>query len=84
MTQQALIRVMIYYLEALSPSGTIITKDTIHNSVLSASDGIGNAHSKHIYKSLVRWSIRRAGGADKTWPSNWIDISVESLASKLI
>lgn len=82
-SQPQLEAVMIKFLSDFSTSGDTITRDTIHSSVLS-DEGIGTATSKRIYKSLVRFTIIRNGGADKAWPPNWMDLSVAELAARLL
>jgi len=84
MTQQQLQEVMKFHLKNFNDEGVKINNETIHNTVLSESDGFGNSNSKMIYKAVVRWSIKKAGHEDKTWPSNWFNDNVINLASKII
>lgn len=61
-----------------------VTDDTVHNEILSESDGFEDVHSQSIYKDVIRWTIRRNGNEDKKWPPDWINMSVRDLASKLV
>ncbi|MDX1911575.1 MAG: hypothetical protein SFV22_08830 [Saprospiraceae bacterium] len=85
MTQQQLIEVMKYHLRNFNDEGVNpVDENVIHHQILSASDGIGRANSKDIYKAFVRWTLIRSGHADKNWPDNWMETTVLSLSSKLL
>lgn len=84
MTSEQLREIMKYHLNNFSSNGDEITDDTIHNSILSDSDGFGSANSKRIYKAFIRWTLIQAGLEDKVWPGGWIDLSVLDLSNKLI
>lgn len=84
MTIKQLKAIMKFHLTNFNDEGVEINDQTVHNSVLSANDGFGNATSKNIYKAVVRWSLRKAGHQDKPWPSNWFNKSVNYLAEKII
>ncbi|MDX1701960.1 MAG: hypothetical protein R3250_15140 [Melioribacteraceae bacterium] len=84
MTIEQLIEVMKYHLKNFSTNDVEITNDTFHKDILSDSDGFGSANSKRIYKAFIRWTLLQAGLEDKTWPKNWIELSVTELAKKLI
>lgn len=76
--------VMKYQLANFNDEGVEINDETIHNSVLSATDGYGNANSKYIYRAVIRWTLKNNGHKDKPWPSDWFDKSVAYLAAKII
>ncbi len=84
MTQTQLKAVMKYHLKNFNDEGVPINNDTIHGDVLSDSDGYGHANSKTIYKLAIRWTLRKQGHENKKWPNNWIDMSVNTLAGKLL
>jgi len=85
MTQEALIEVMIYHLKNFNDEGVEpIDENTIHKSILSDSDGVGNANSKYIYRAVIRWTMKRNGHEDKTWPADWFEQSVFYLSSKIL
>lgn len=84
MTQEQLEEVMKFHLTNFNDEGVEINNDTIHNKVLSDSDGYGAANSKYIYRAIIRWTMKRNGHQDKVWPSDWFDKSVSELASKII
>ena len=77
--------VMIFHLKnfAGKKRAPSIDETTVHNTVLRDNDGIGTANSKRIYKSFVRFTRVNAGFQEKTWPANWMDMSVSDLAEKL-
>jgi len=75
--------VMKYYL-AYFKKGKPVSDDTKHKSVLSATDGYGSANSKQLYRSFVRWSLAQENHSDPRWPTDWMDLTVEELASALI
>jgi hypothetical protein len=84
MTVVQLKDVMKFHLKNFNDEGVIISADTIHNEVLSDSDGHGNANSKNIYKAVIRWTLKKQNHKDKPWPSNWIEMSVTVLAPLLL
>ena len=84
MTQQQLKEVMKFHLSNFNDEGVEINDGTIHNTVLSDSDGYGAANSKGIYRAVMRWTMKKNGHQDKPWPSDWFDKSVEYLSSKIL
>ena len=84
MTQNQLQEVMKFHLKNFNDEGVVINDDTIHNTVLSDSDGYGAANSKTIYRAVIRWTMKRNGHIDKPWPSDWFSCSVKTLASKIL
>lgn len=84
MTLEQLKKVMKYHLENFNDEGVAINEDTIHKQVLSDSDGFGKATSKRIYKAVIRWTLEKQGHEDRTWPSNWMELSVKELAPELL
>jgi hypothetical protein len=73
-------------LEHFKKRGQVISDATIHNTVLSDSDGFGQVNSKRVYKDSIRYSIIMEMGksADKPWPKKWLDKSVQELAEVLL
>ena len=84
MTLEQLHDVMKFHLENFNKEDFEVNNDTIHNTVLSDSDGYGAANSKYIYKAIIRWTMKKNGHEDKDWPYNWFDKSVSELALKII
>jgi hypothetical protein len=84
MTQKQLKEVMKFHLSNFNDEGVEINNDTIHNTVLSDSDGYGAANSKGIYRAVIRWTMKKNDHQDKPWPSDWFDKSVEYLSSKIL
>lgn len=84
MTVDQLKEVMKYHLGNFNDEGVDINDDTIHDQVLSASDGYGAANSKNIYRSVLRWTLKKNGHQDKRWPAKWMEMSVNELASKIL
>ncbi|MCI0697314.1 hypothetical protein L0337_35580 [candidate division KSB1 bacterium] len=84
MTVDQLKRVMKFHLKNFNDENVAINDDTIHNQVLSEDDGFGSANSKQLYKGVIRWTLSSNGHQDKTWPSNWMELSVKELAPKLL
>jgi len=83
MTSEQLCEIMKYHLKNFSTTDAEITNDTIHKDILSTDDGFGSANSKRIYKAFIRWTLLQAGEEDKTWPKNWMELSVVDLSKKL-
>lgn len=76
---------MKYHLKNFNDEGVAINDDTVHNQVLSDSDGFSpQTSSQSIYKAALRWTLNKAGHEDKAWPAKWMDMSVNELAAKLI
>jgi len=84
MNNAQLRKVMKFQLRNLSTSDKKITDTTIHNTVLSDSDGFGSANSMRIYKSFIRYTIIQSGHEDKPWPKDWMKLTVAELSNKLI
>jgi len=84
MTQEQLMEVMKFHLKNFNDEGVVISDDTIHNTVLSDSDGYGTSNSKNIYRSSIRWTMQKNGHDDKPWPKDWFDKSVEYLSSNIL
>ncbi|NVO19711.1 MAG: hypothetical protein HXX13_08425 [Bacteroidetes bacterium] len=84
MTEDQLKEVMKFHLQNFNNEGVAINDQTIHNTVLSDSDGFGDSNSKSIYRAAIRWTIQKNGAEDKPWPADWFDNNVAYLASKLI
>ena len=84
MTQQQLKEVMKFHLANFNDEGVEINDNTIHNSVLSDSDGFGNSASKNIYRAVIRWTMKKNGHEDNPWPADWFDKDVEYLSSKIL
>jgi len=84
MTRIQLKNIMKFHLENFNDEGVEIKDSTIHNKVLSSDDGYGAANSKRIYRSVMRWTLRKNGVEDIPWPSDWFTKDVEYLSTKLI
>ena len=84
MTINQLKSVMKFQLKNFNDENVEVNNQTIHNQILESDDGYGNANSKSIYKLAIRWTLRNNGHEDVAWPRNWIDLSVNELAPKLI
>lgn len=84
MTQKQLKEVMKFHLSNFNDEGVEINNNTIHNTVLSESDGYGAANSKSIYRAVIRWTMKKNGHQDKNWPSNWFEKDVEYLSMKIL
>lgn len=84
-TPAQLMAVMKYHLSSFDDEQVPINNDTIHDTVLSDSDGLTpQVSSKRLYKGLMVWTIDQSGMTVKDWPSNWMTLSVAELANKLI
>lgn len=84
MTQEQLQEVMKFHLKNFNDESITINDDTVHNTVLSDSDGYGAANSKSIYRAVIRWTMKQNGHEDKPWPGDWFSSSVKTLASKIL
>lgn len=84
MTQQQLKEVMKFHLRNFNDEVVEISDNTIHNTVLSDTDGFGSSSSKRIYRAVIRWTMQHNGHEDNPWPSDWFEKSVEYLSSKIL
>lgn len=84
MTIDQLKNVMKFQLKNFNNEGVEINDDTVHNTVLSDDDGFGNANSKEIYNSFIRWTLLKNNHTDKPWPGDWFTNSVSYLAERII
>ena len=46
--------------------------------------GSGTATPQHIFKSFIRYILQGNGHKLKSWPENWPNLSINSLAPKLL
>ena len=84
MNLEQLKEVMKYHLRNFNDEGEVINDQTVHNKVLSATDGFGNANSKYVYRAVIRWTMKKNGHQDKVWPADWFEKDISFLASKLL
>lgn len=85
MTEAQLRGVMKFHLKTFRTDASItISNDTVHGKVLSDKDGFGQANSKRIYRSFIRWTLVVSGEKDRAWPANWMELTVKELAAKLL
>jgi hypothetical protein len=47
-------------------------------------DGIGTATSRRIFKSSVIYTLYVNNVRIKPWPNNWVSVSIDGLAPKLL
>jgi hypothetical protein len=76
--------VMRYYLDHFNRNGVAITDDTVHNTILSDSDGFPPANSMNLYKGSVTYSLKMGDNGTPDWPDAWMDTSVAQLADNFI
>jgi hypothetical protein len=76
--------VMKFHLRNFNDEGVRISDSTVHDEVLSDSDGFGDATSKKLYKGVIRWTLEKNGGTDPEWPDNWMGLTVSELADSLL
>lgn len=84
MEQQQLQEVMKYQLGNFNDENVQISDDTLHNEVLSETDGFEGSNSAAIYPLLVKWTLNNNGDQVKPWPTDWLTKSVKDLAAALI
>jgi hypothetical protein len=84
MTTKQLEDVMLFHLQNFNDEAVTLTTETVHDTVLSTSDGFGPSNSKNIYRGVIRWTIKKQKMKDKPWPKDWMKSTVADLASKLI
>ncbi len=85
MTVAQLTEAMKYYLKGYNDEGVVITSQTIHNTVLSEDDGIGDVNSKVMYFHSITLYLHKAGQEPlNQWPSGWMEMTLETVAEKLL
>ncbi len=82
-TKDKLKEVMKFQLTHFNTTTSDVTDQTKHSDILN-DDGYGNATSKNLYKSFIRYTIVRNSCENKKWPANWMELTVEELADKLL
>lgn len=82
MEYSQLVSVMKFYIGAHNKQKVAINQDTIHGSMLSETDG--PPATAKIYKQNVKWTFDRAKVKPKTWPGNWLDLTIRELAQRLL
>lgn len=84
LTSQTLRKIMRYQLAAFNDEGETLSDDTVHDTVLSADDGVGAANSKNIYRASIRWVLAQNGFPNAKWPQDWMSWTVTDLAAELL
>lgn len=84
LTTPQLEKVMIETLKRFDTKKQTINRDTVHNMVLSTTDGFGTASSSRLYKGLIRHVLSQSGNQDKAWPATWMQMDVKTLAPKIV
>lgn len=82
MEESQLKAVMKYQIGAHNDEKISVTQDTIHGDILSDLDG--PPPSAKIYKQNIKWTFNRAGVKPRTWPGNWLDLTIRELAQRLL
>lgn len=76
---------MFTKMEGFNNEGVDIELTTIHNEVLSKTDGFkGVGDSASLYKGSILWTIWANGGNKVAWPAHWLTLSVKELADIII
>lgn len=72
-------------LKPFNNEGVEISDSTIHEEVLSDSDGAApSVSSKKLYIGALKWTIWANGGKQVKFPSNWMEKTVAELAEFII
>lgn len=74
--------ILRYHLRNLSTSGSPVDDATVFADALSDLN-VGGLSSQVLFKALSRRDIVRNGGTDRTWPGNWLELTVATLAPQL-
>lgn len=83
LTKSQIIAIMKYYLAGFNDENVQISEQTVHNEVLSDTDGVTSAtSSKRLYKGLVNFALDKNGHGMPKWPEDWIELTVDELATK--
>ena len=75
---------MKYHLKSYNDEGVIIDDQTIHSSVLSEHDGLGDVNSMTLYFHSIKLTLFKAGVQTRKWPTDWVRLSVSELAEQLM
>ncbi len=84
MTIEQLRAVMKFQLDNFNDEGVSISDETIHKDVLSEDDGFAHVNSVQIYKDVIRFTLMKQGHKLKSWPNNWLSLSVSDLSNQII
>lgn len=84
-TLESLVENMKVKLQAFNNEKVDISEETIHNEILATDDGFKPSQSSSkLYKGAIMWTIWANEGKNVTWPSDWMDQSVQQLAEFLM
>jgi hypothetical protein len=84
LSKKQILAICKYYLASFNDEHVPINADTIHDTVLSDSDGLTpQTSSKKLYKGLVNYALDHNGHPVKNWPTDWMKISADALATHL-
>lgn len=83
LTEVQIRSILRFHLKNLSTSGAPTTDDTVFSGALSDLS-IGGMSARVLFKAVSRRDIVINGGIDKPWPSNWLTLTVATLAPKLV
>ncbi|MGH7577877.1 MAG: hypothetical protein ACREM1_22490 [Longimicrobiales bacterium] len=85
MTVDQLRSVMKFHLQNFNDEGVAITDAVKHSVVLSENDGFSTGtSSKAAYKAFIRNTFSRNGHPDIKWPADWMERTVDELATQLL
>lgn len=84
MTTDQLKQVIIYLLGGYNTNNVTIDDNTKLNCILDDSGGIGGINSKEIFQGDLSAAIVHSGAVMKTWPANWMTLSVMELTNQII
>ena len=70
-------------LPIFNDEGVAISDSTVHNTVLSKSDGFPPSNSMNVYQMIIQFRLFKDTDRIGTWPANWMAKSVADVARPL-
>lgn len=76
-------RMLVQHLININRTRLEVCNATILKNILKDNDGMGGLNSSDLYQLLVQNSIKSYNQQLKSWPKNWLELSVWDLSEQI-
>lgn len=80
---EQLYNLLIRHLQNLNKVQEVVNHNTVYCNVLPTNDGMGGMSSSALYELLVKNALKSQNSQLKTWPNDWLNLSVWDLAESI-
>lgn len=83
MSLKKLNTILVQHLSNINRTRQEVCNNTIFKNVLQDNDGMGGLSSSDLYQLLVQNSIKSQQQQLKSWPHNWLELTVWDLSERI-